>query len=88
MSPYEIDVALWYHARPSDHPDLERNPPIWRPTIDWFLKEELLTRDSEEARKFGMRYFPTSRLKAFVYGLQQVPLPSWTVVFPGGHDGQ
>lgn len=42
MSPYEIEVLLHYYCRASDHDDIHKNPPIWRPTIERFIADGLL----------------------------------------------
>lgn len=84
MSPYEIDILLWYHSRVEDHPDLARNPPVWRETIDYFVNQELLTTNTERLATRRMCYAPTDRLHAYVYSICNVALPGsqWVTVYP------
>lgn len=79
MTPYEIDILLWYYARCEDHPDLERNPPVWRPTIAEFMDRGLLSTPHTERC-----YELTPRGKAYVDALQRVPLPEqvWVTTYP------
>lgn len=83
MTPYEIDVLLWYYARCEDHPDMVRNPPVWRPTIDGFKADNLLT-SGEELCTRGTCYSLTERGTAYVEALQRVPLPTsrWVIEWP------
>lgn len=80
MTPYEIDVLLHYYCRAVDHPDMERNPPVWKPTILQFVGEGLLA----VATSKGMCYSLTERGQAYVDALQRVPLPrsAWIVDWP------
>lgn len=86
VSPYEIDILLWYHTRAEDHPDTERQPQIWRPTMQRFLEQGLLEFISEHERDatYPMMYRPTDRCRAYCEALCSVPLPehSWVVNWP------
>ena len=74
MTPYDIGVLLHYHCTMHDHPDLERNPPIWRPSIQWFLEERLL--ESTVGGADDAAYRITERGRFYVdNGLCEVPLP-------------
>lgn len=83
MTPYEIDVLLWYSARCEDHPDMIRNPPVWRPTVDQFKALDLLVLASKEMSR-GTCYELTDRGRVYVEALQAVPLPrpTWKVDWP------
>lgn len=86
MTPYEIDVLLWYHCRALDHPDMERNPPVWRPTITGFMEERLVRRVevSEQNPTYPRCYSLTDRGRAYAESLQRVPLPvaAWITEWP------
>lgn len=72
MSPYEIQVLLWYHWSPRDHEDMTSNPPIWKPTIEMFRDQGLL-----EFCKSGQRCYDLTERGTFYVteGLCKVPLP-------------
>jgi hypothetical protein len=80
MTPYEIDILLWYYARCEDHPDKVRNPPVWKPTIDGFLDANLL----HIAVDPDCLYALTERGGVYVQALMRVPLPepAWEVTWP------
>lgn len=84
MTPYEIDILLWYYARCEDHPDIQRNPPIWSPTMSSFLQHELIQPSDKNGIRKDMCYELTPRGVAYVEALQTVPLPrhQWVVDFP------
>lgn len=82
MTPYEIGVLLHYYARVDDHPDIQRNPPIWRPTIDDFKAAKLLATRAAEDNRHEAVYVLTSRGRAYMDVLQAVPLPSLMWVMP------
>lgn len=78
MCPYAIEILLWYYSRCSDHPDIVRNPPVWRQTIEPFLERDLLTTDRYRAVSFRdvQIYHITERGQFYVTeGLCKVPLP-------------
>jgi len=50
VTPYEIDILLHYYCRGGDHPSMERNPPMWRPTIDQFQADHLIRTIPQETR--------------------------------------
>jgi hypothetical protein len=80
MTPYEIDVLLWYYTRPGDHPDVQRDPPVWRPTIQNFIVDGLLSQMVSETSVYVL----TDRGAAYCQALQQVPLPEqqWVMCWP------
>lgn len=84
MSPYEIDILLWYHSRLEDHPDIDRNPPVWSETIKKFRAEQLLVDQVPPNFKFPRCYEPTNRLHAYVDSICNVALPGsqWVTVYP------
>lgn len=83
MTCYEMGIMIHYYTTPLDHPDIERNPPIWRPTITAFLDTDLLQlRDQaepEEIRTAESCYVITDRGRAYVERLRTIGLPeqSW-----------
>lgn len=81
MSPYEIELLLWYHCRPMDHEDMGRNPPVWQPTIQRFKQLELL----EDDPRGNQAYRLTERGHFYVTdGLCKVELPvhEWRIPAP------
>lgn len=80
MTIYEIGILTHYYCRCIDHDDLQRNTPVWRPTIDSFIEQGLLVR----AKGCDMAYHITERGRVYVKALQRVPLPvsSWTIRWP------
>ena len=80
MTPYEIGILLHYYASGKD-PDEEQfdmRAPLWRPTIDAFIRDlELM---ELEYGTLPRSYRLTERGRVYVeQGLMQVPLPvqSW-----------
>jgi hypothetical protein len=72
MSPYEIELLLWYRARSLDHPDMSKNPPVWKPTIKSFFELGLMESDPTSNRCYSL----TERGHFYVTdGLCNVPLP-------------
>ncbi len=84
MTPYEIDLILWYYSRAEDHPDVKRDPPIFQPTMRAFLHDELLRylAETERHQKHPMSYEITERGQAYVEALMRVPLPVQRWVMP------
>ena len=80
MTPYEIDIVLWYYVRVGDHPDIQRNPPVWRPTVDGFIDNGLLLISKG---RMDVVYVLSERGRAYVEALQRVRLPVQTWVMPG-----
>lgn len=82
MSPYELDILLWYYARCGEHPDAVRQPPIYEPTMAQFLALDLLRR--QDADDDGATYAITPRGRVYVEAIQRVPLPEqrWFVEWP------
>lgn len=86
MTPYEIEVLLHIYCRGEDHPDEQRQPPVYEPTIQAFMDEKLIEPNPavppEGVRK---RYAITRRGRAYVeLGLTRVPLPvnDWRIPVP------
>ena len=82
MSPYKLNIMLHYYARTNDHPDIVRNPPIWRPTIESFMRDGLL--EVGDKLEDAAVYRITARGRAFCEALTLVPLPEHqcVVVWP------
>ena len=80
MTIYEMGILMHYHCRCIDHEDLDRQPPVWKPTIEDFLRRGLLIGISGG----NMRYNITERGRVYVKALERVPLPepSWTIRWP------
>jgi hypothetical protein len=74
MSPYEIEVMLFYYCRTVDHEDVSRNPPVWRPTIEDFLCQGLLRNRLDNDTRDAC-YFITDRGRAYVEHLCSVSIP-------------
>lgn len=84
MTCYEIGILLHYYVKCEDHPDIERNPPIWRPTIDNFISHNLLEHNTRAAAPGDVAptYAVTERGRVFMEALQGVPLPIKKWVMP------
>jgi len=83
VTPFEIDVLLWYHARAGDHPKMAENPPVWRPTINSFMELDLLEPMPKDDRTWNACYRITERGDFYVrHGLCAVPLPEKTWQIP------
>jgi DNA-binding PadR family transcriptional regulator len=79
MTAYEIRVLLHYHMVPDqDHPDIQRAPPIWRPTIEKFQEEHLLQMTLDRGAIRDVVYEITDRGRAYCERLQTLPLPEQT----------
>lgn len=83
MTPYEIDVLLWYYTRAEDHPHCVSNPPVWRPTIDSLLGECLIDRVTDGHPAYRL----LERGRVYCEALRTVPLPEpvvprWVVRWP------
>lgn len=73
MSPYEINVLLHYHCHAHDYEDVERNPPVWRPTIEGLIRDGLIEKSTTA------NYRITEKGRFYVIeGLCQVPVPVQT----------
>lgn len=83
MTPYEIDVLLWYYGHAEDHPDAARNPSLWRPTLKKFFDEDLISASRDE-RTCKRCYDLAPRGRAFIESLLRVPLPevAWLTRWP------
>lgn len=75
MTPYEIEVMMWYYTRAGDHPHVSDNPPIWRPTMNTFVNLNMLMPGHNE-----QCYEITERGKAYCEHLcaVQIPICKWT----------
>lgn len=84
MTPYEIDILLWYYARCEDHSDIQRNPPIWSPTIEMFLALKLLRLADPNGIRKDVTYELAERGVEYVDALQSIPLPraTWVIDWP------
>lgn len=79
MNPYEIAVLLHYYVKCTDHPDIERTPPIWRPTIERFQSLDLLKVGIEGAERV---YDLTDRGRVYIEKLLTIPLPEQSWGYP------
>lgn len=70
MTPFEIDILLWYHCRAEDHPHTRNPPPIWSITRENLISDGLLERTDGD-----MTLRPTERLHVYCEALSRVPLP-------------
>lgn len=78
MSPYCIAILLHYYGTSTDAedtPEIVRNPPIYRETMDWFLREGLLSERGIDGQ--GRLYRITDRGICYVEHLIAQPLPVW-----------
>lgn len=73
MTPFEIDILLWYYGHADDHPVTVNNPPIWAETREMFYREQLLMK----GRTGKTAHQLTERGTVYVEGLQALPLPVW-----------
>ena len=71
MTPYEINVLLYYYSRVDDHEDIHRQPPIWEPTIEALMADGLLQCAGDGERAYKL----TERGEAYIDALQRVPPP-------------
>lgn len=80
MTPYEMDILLYYHCRVDDHPDIERQPPVYTPTMQSLVADGLITLAGVEGRFYEM----TPRGHAYCESLKRVPLPrpAWITDWP------
>ena len=81
MTPFEIDILMWYHVRTVDHECVNNPPPIWKETVDKFLEEGLLLFGSKED---STMYVIAPRGEAYCRSLCRVPLPQqqWVTIWP------
>lgn len=80
MTPYEIGILLHYYASARDPIEckFDMRAPMWRPTIDAFIKDLGLM--ELERSEMPRTYRLTDKGRVYVeQGLMQVPLPiqSW-----------
>jgi DNA-binding PadR family transcriptional regulator len=80
MTPYEFEVLLWYYTRTVDFPDMETNPPIWKPTFDKFISEKLIEYESQTT--IDSCYRITERGKVWLEHVLNTPLPVQQWVMP------
>lgn len=71
MTPYEIEILLFYYTRAGDHPTVFENPPIWRETAEKFLSTDLLVARDTGTEAYGL----TERGRVYCESLTRVPLP-------------
>jgi hypothetical protein len=77
MTPYELEVCLWYYSRAEDWKGMDA--PIW-PSVRDKLIEMGLIEDSDAS--WGASYVRTERLNAYINGLLNMPLPIQVWVMP------
>lgn len=78
MSPYELEIVLWYHTRSGDWKDGDFSAPVCHSTLKEFLALGLL----EKGTASTSQYVGTDKLNAFVQSLQNTPLPTQAWVDP------
>lgn len=71
MTPYEIEIAMWYYSRASDWDGPSKGNWLHTSTMEMMCREGLLNRDFSTVPI----YTATKRLYAFVESLQKTPLP-------------
>lgn len=85
MTPYAIEILLWYYARVADHPNVDDPPPIWKETLAMFLCYDLLTPSGVAGPPSCLaKYQLTDRGSAYVHALMRVPFPEqrWVTTWP------
>lgn len=84
MTPYEIDIMIYYYCRVDDHPDIDRDPPIYQPTMAMFERDGLLETNPSKETDDDPQWRITPRGRAYVDALQAVPMPEqiWIVNWP------
>lgn len=84
MTPYEIGLILHYYYSAEDHEDIQRNPPVTRPTLLSFVEHGLLVyRHDSERQVDDAMYAITERGTAYCKALQRVQLPIQIWIQPG-----
>jgi hypothetical protein len=80
VTPYEIDILLWYYTRPSDHPDMFRASALWNETRERFKRDELLHQRQTDHGLYAL----TERGECYVKSLLAVGLPTrqWFPSYP------
>jgi hypothetical protein len=80
MSCYELRVLMHYYYSPEEHPDFERNPPVWEPTVDKLIRAGLVMLRMQGATA----YVITEKGSAHVEALLNFPLPvqRWISLMP------
>jgi hypothetical protein len=73
MTPYEIEVMLHYNCIAIDHPDIHKNPPVWRPTVNSMLDKGMLKRT--DVGNADTAYQITEKGRAYVDHLCLVDIP-------------
>lgn len=73
MTPYQINILLWYHTREGDWNDPSVGSFLYKEAMDSFASDNLLCLDLEAPK--GQNWFPTPRLHAFCDALCRTPLP-------------
>lgn len=74
MSPFEIDIVVWYYGHADDHPVLKRDPPILAETMKWFLDADLLRPSISDQNQ---AYKLTDRGRCWVEHICSLELPVW-----------
>lgn len=79
MSPFELDILIWYYAHTIDHDVVRDCPPIWPETRNYFIREKLL---ETPGTRWGCTYQIGERGKVFLDHILNLPLPSSTWRMP------
>ncbi len=77
MSPFELDILLWYRGHCDDHPVFLENPPILDETRDFFLRNHLLEINQANPNKPTANYKLGDRGHVFIDYIERLPLPEW-----------
>lgn len=77
MSPFQIDILVWYYSHADDHPVFHNNPvPISHETLGFFMDNNLIEHAPHE---HGL-YKITDRGRCFVDHICALELPVWGMV--------
>ena len=92
MTPLQVDILLWYHARRSDYREGDFSAPSVRAAIDEFRdNSDMLAKNPHACEKGDYRtYRLTDRGEAFVKAILELPLPvcRWEIPHDGPEPGR
>jgi len=74
MNLLTIEIIIHYWTRGNDYRDGDLSAPAVKESINFLLEEDMIRRNDGSHYK-SMKYIPTDRLQAFVFHLQELPLP-------------
>lgn len=76
MTPFELDILLWYYCNAEDHRAVINNVPIWPETRKWMMDEKLIEPALGEKRTYKL----TERGIVYIEHLLTIKLPVQTCV--------